>query len=207
LKSILLAALSLLPVLVLRAEDLPLEAYTDILPGIPEEKVFESFSSRFAEGGPSADFRGDGFFRFIPSARFLSPAPRDRDGAWILYDSLRTGQAEIRFPEKPVGDRLVSISIWVFSMDYPGSLYLLIRDGRGVLSRHSFGSLRYSGWKKLTVAIPDSVFQRDYSVSSAQNAVISGLLYTPGPAGNNKRLLMIDSLSITVRRKYLLKEY
>lgn len=61
----------------------------------------------------------------------------------------------------PVEGITKTLSVWVVGRNYNHYLKIIIEDFFGNRADLTMGKLNFSGWKKLTVAIPPSIVQRD----------------------------------------------
>jgi hypothetical protein len=71
------------------------------------------------------------------------------------------------YPIQPIAmEGLVkTFSIWVIGRNYNHVLKVLVGDYFGTYKELTLGKLNFSGWKKLTVAIPPQITQTDYHYS------------------------------------------
>ncbi len=74
----------------------------------------------------------------------------------------------------PVEGISKTVSIWVVGRNSPHVLMLLISDQFGNRAEITMGKLNFSGWKKLTAAIPLHLRQRDYHYSNKMGIKIEG---------------------------------
>jgi hypothetical protein len=61
----------------------------------------------------------------------------------------------------PVEGIVKAVSVWVAGRNAPHTLYLQLRDYNGNLRELKMGTLDYTGWKQMSVAIPSSIKQQD----------------------------------------------
>jgi len=80
------------------------------------------------------------------------------------------------YPVRPIPIEGITktVSIWVIGRNTKHVLKLLISDQFGHRAEITMGSLNFSGWKKLTVAIPTSIVQKDYHYSNRMGIKIEG---------------------------------
>ncbi|HAK44410.1 MAG TPA: flagellar filament protein FlaA [Spirochaeta sp.] len=67
-------------------------------------------------------------------------------------------------PSKPMAVEGIckTISVWVIGRNTDHLLKLLIKDQFGHQAEVTMGKLNFAGWKKMTVAIPSHIVQKDY---------------------------------------------
>ncbi len=80
------------------------------------------------------------------------------------------------YPARPLPIEGISktVSIWVVGRNSPHTLRLMIADQFGNSGEITMGKLNFSGWKKLTAAIPMNIKQRDYHYQTKQGIKIEG---------------------------------
>lgn len=74
----------------------------------------------------------------------------------------------------PVEGITKTVSMWVVGRNSPHMLTLLLSDHFGNYAEVTMGKLNFTGWKKLTVAIPTSIVQRDYHYNNKMGLKIEG---------------------------------
>lgn len=74
----------------------------------------------------------------------------------------------------PVEGITKTVSVWVIGRNNKHILKLLISDHFGNRSELTMGSLNFSGWKRLTVAIPTTIIQRDFHYNNKMGIKIEG---------------------------------
>lgn len=101
-----------------------------------------------------------------------------------------------------------SISIWAYGKNSPGVLSISLQDAEGRPHRLVMGRLDFTGWKKLTVAIPSEVAQMDSYIHENTDLTLLTITYHPGSFALTPRytFIYIDDISATVRKKYLEKD-
>ena len=75
-----------------------------------------------------------------------------------------------------------TISIWVVGRNVKHQLYILIDDQFGNRAKIPMGDLAFTGWKKLTAAIPPNIRQTDPRYLSKTGISIVSLLVETDPA-------------------------
>lgn len=67
-------------------------------------------------------------------------------------------------PAKPMAVEGIckTVSVWVIGRNTNHMLKLIIKDHFGNNAEITMGKLNFSGWKKMTVAIPSHIVQKDY---------------------------------------------
>jgi hypothetical protein len=92
-----------------------------------------------------------------------------------------------RFGVFPVRSLLIegickTVSVWVVGRNFNHILKLVVADYFGNEVEITMGKLNFSGWKKLTVAIPPSLKQRDYHHVARMGIKIVGFRIETDPA-------------------------
>ncbi|TFG59607.1 MAG: flagellar filament protein FlaA [Spirochaetales bacterium] len=82
----------------------------------------------------------------------------------------------------PVEGICKTISVWVIGRNFNHTLKLLVEDYFGTKAEITMGKLNFSGWKKLTVAIPTNIRQKDYHYSTYSGLRFNGFLIQTDPA-------------------------
>lgn len=79
----------------------------------------------------------------------------------------------------PVPGIVKTLSVWVVGRNFQHRLSVLLRDIDGDLVILDMGQLNFSGWKKMTVAVPPTVRQQDVHYPHLSGIEITGFLITP----------------------------
>ena len=74
----------------------------------------------------------------------------------------------------PVEGICKTVSVWVIGRNTDHVLKLLIRDQFGHKAEVTMGKLNFAGWKKMTVAIPTNIVQKDYHYVNKMGIEILG---------------------------------
>lgn len=74
----------------------------------------------------------------------------------------------------PVEGISKTVSVYVIGRNMKHVLKLLISDQFGNKAEITMGQLNFSGWKKMTVAIPPTIIQKDYHYSNKSGIKIEG---------------------------------
>ena len=61
----------------------------------------------------------------------------------------------------PIEGICKTLSLWVIGRNYEHTLKIFLRDFYGNYAELTVGKLNFSGWKKLTVAVPPTLVQKD----------------------------------------------
>jgi len=87
------------------------------------------------------------------------------------------------FPSRPIPIEGITktISIWVVGRNTQHRLSMLVEDFFGNTAQITMGELNFSGWKKLTVAVPPSLRQRDWHYNDRMGIKILGFLVNTDP--------------------------
>ena len=81
----------------------------------------------------------------------------------------------------PVEGITKTISVWVVGRNMKHMLTLVIADYFGNTAYVTMGKLNFSGWKKLTVAIPPNIKQKDIHYSDRMGIKIVGFIVDTDP--------------------------
>ena len=74
----------------------------------------------------------------------------------------------------PVEGICKTVSVWVIGRNTDHMLKLLVRDQFGHKAEITMGKLNFAGWKKMTVAIPTNIVQKDYHYVNKMGIEILG---------------------------------
>lgn len=74
----------------------------------------------------------------------------------------------------PIEGICKTISLWVIGRNYEHTLKILLRDYYGNYAELTIGKLNFSGWKRLTVAIPPTLVQKDLHYTNNMGIQIEG---------------------------------
>ncbi|NNM54790.1 MAG: flagellar filament protein FlaA [Spirochaetales bacterium] len=75
----------------------------------------------------------------------------------------------------PIPGITKTVSIWVVGRNVNNQLYLIVTDHFGNLAKIYMGSLAFTGWKKLTAAIPPNIRQADPRYNDRQGITVQEL--------------------------------
>jgi hypothetical protein len=75
----------------------------------------------------------------------------------------------------PIEGVVKTVSLWVVGRNFNHVLRLQFEDFRGQAQELVVGPLNFTGWKKLTVAIPPSIVQTEYHYTYHSGIRITGL--------------------------------
>lgn len=81
----------------------------------------------------------------------------------------------------PVEGIAKTLSIWVVGRNMKHQLSIIISDYFGNKAEITMGTLNFSGWKKLTVAVPPSIKQRDFHYLDKMGIKIHGFRIVTDP--------------------------
>jgi len=79
----------------------------------------------------------------------------------------------------PVPGIAKTISVWVVGRNFNHNLWVVVRNNAGQTSFLHLGKLNFSGWKKLTVAVPPNIKQRDPHYGYLSGIQIIGFMIVP----------------------------
>ncbi len=74
----------------------------------------------------------------------------------------------------PVEGIVKTISLWVVGRNSPHTLKILISDQFGNKAEITMGKLNFTGWKKMTVAVPATIKQLDYHYANKMGIKVDG---------------------------------
>ncbi|MGL1894102.1 MAG: flagellar filament outer layer protein FlaA [Spirochaetaceae bacterium] len=74
----------------------------------------------------------------------------------------------------PIEGITKTVSLWVVGRNTRHTLKLIIKDHFGNYAELTMGQLNFSGWKKMVVAIPTNIVQRDYHYNDKMGIQIIG---------------------------------
>ncbi len=110
------------------------------------------------------------------------PEEGDRYVLGIRADFFRRGNTQIVIE----ADRPISIpgivktmSVWVVGRNQPHRLRGIIEDQFGHRYTVTFGELNFTGWRRLTAAIPPTVRQRDPNITDREGLRFRGFILEP----------------------------
>ncbi len=81
----------------------------------------------------------------------------------------------------PVEGITKTLSVWVVGRNMKHVLKLVIEDFFGNRAELTMGTLNFSGWRKLTVAVPPSVKQRDFHYNDRMGIKVIGFIIETDP--------------------------
>ena len=100
----------------------------------------------------------------------------------VRADFYRRGRPTIMIePTRPIAipGLVKTMSVWVVGRNANHQLYLMVEDIRGSLKQIRVGEMNFSGWRKMTVAIPPGIEQQDPRVSDRTGLRFRGLMIRP----------------------------
>jgi hypothetical protein len=111
-----------------------------------------------------------------PAAKLELDAERIKDeealgipiGRYVLgvrVDFYRRGMNEFYiYPMRPLAIEGIckTLSVWVVGRNFNHTLKMIIEDYFGRHQEVTMGKMNFTGWKKMTVAVPPSIVQSDY---------------------------------------------
>ncbi len=163
---------------------------------VAQQRLREVSVTKFEDAGffevlMSSDFGITEFRRFEGSPAGKEPlvaeanigfAEADRYVLGIRADFYRRGNPRIVVrPSRPIAvpGIVKTMSVWVVGRNANHDLYLLVEDIRGDQKRIRVGELNFSGWRKMTVAIPPSIVQQDDRASDRTGLKFRGFMIRP----------------------------
>ncbi len=87
------------------------------------------------------------------------------------------------YPVRPMPVEGISktLSVWVVGRNMNHMLTIIISDYFGNRAEITLGKLNFSGWKKLTVAVPPSIVQRDFHYGDRMGIKVMGFQVETDP--------------------------
>ena len=163
---------------------------------VAQQRLREISVTKFEDAGffnvlMSSDFGITEFRRFEGSPAAKEPlaaeasigfAEADRYVLGIRADFYRRGNPRIVVePIRPIAvpGIVKTMSVWVVGRNANHELYLLVEDIRGDLKRIRMGELNFTGWRKMTVAIPPSIVQQDSRATDRMGLKFRGFAIRP----------------------------
>ena len=81
----------------------------------------------------------------------------------------------------PVEGITKTLSVWIVGRNMSHMLSIIISDYFGNRAEITMGKLNFSGWKKLTVAVPPSIVQRDFHYGDRMGIKVLGFRVETDP--------------------------
>ncbi|MBN2617442.1 MAG: flagellar filament protein FlaA [Spirochaetales bacterium] len=101
----------------------------------------------------------------------------DENVLGVRVDFFRRGMVDFYVnPVRPLPIEGITktVSLWVVGRNTRHTLKLIIKDHFGNYAELTMGDLNFSGWKKMVVAIPPNIVQRDYHYNDKMGIQIMG---------------------------------
>jgi hypothetical protein len=118
----------------------------------------------------------------LPEEEALGIATPDDYVLGVKASFFRRGNAEIYVqPIRPlqVPGITKTISMWVVGRNFNHRLNVVVADYFGNVNILDMGKLNFSGWKRMTVAVPPSIVQRDYHYNDRMGLQVMGFIIEP----------------------------
>jgi hypothetical protein len=118
----------------------------------------------------------------LPEEEDLGIAEPDDYVLGVKASFFRRGDAQIYVqPLRPlqVPGITKTISVWVVGRNFNHTLSVVVADYFGNVNILPMGTLNFTGWKQMTVAVPPSIVQQDYHYSDRMGLQILGFLIEP----------------------------
>lgn len=96
-------------------------------------------------------------------------------GAKVQYFKRALSYVQI-FPARPLPIEGIckTVSVWVVGRNQKHNLVMMVEDHFGNYAEVNMGTLNFTGWKKMTVAIPPSIVQQDYHYANRIGIRVTG---------------------------------
>jgi len=110
-------------------------------------------------------------------------------------------QVEFKEPLKLKG-RLLAVSLWVYSNDYPHRLVLLFNNQAGKKIEISAGNLNWLGWRRLEIRLPTHFFNPPRKISTAEGHSLIGfrIVSHPRSSAGDVSIMLDNILAFADRR-------
>jgi len=118
----------------------------------------------------------------LPEEELLGIATPDDYVLGVKASFFRRGNAEIYIqPIRPleVPGITKTISVWVAGRNFSHRLVCVVSDYFGNVNLLDMGLLNFSGWKRLTAAVPPTIVQRDFHYIDRMGLQIMGFIIEP----------------------------
>jgi len=118
----------------------------------------------------------------LPEEEALGIATPDDYVLGVKASFFRRGNAALYIqPIRPlqVPGITKTISMWVVGRNFNHRLNVVVADYFGNVNVLDMGKLNFSGWKRMTVAVPPSIVQRDYHYNDRMGLQIMGFIIEP----------------------------
>lgn len=113
----------------------------------------------------------------IPAEEEIGFSEEDKYVLGVKIQFYKRGMTEVAIQPAhpmPVEGITKTVSLWAIGRNTNHRLKLIISDYFGNRAEINMGKLNFSGWKKLTVAIPSNILQRDYHYNNKMGIKIEG---------------------------------
>ena len=86
-------------------------------------------------------------------------------------------------PERPlpIEGIVKTLSVWVVGRNANHMLSVIVKGMDGAVAEIPMGTLNFTGWKQLTVAVPPSIVQKDYHYSDRSGIEVLGFVVDTAP--------------------------
>ena len=121
----------------------------------------------------------------IPNEEKLGLSGNDKFVLGVKVQFYRRGNVSFFIrPERPLPVEGIAktLSVWVVGRNTPHVLKVLVSDQFGNKAEITMGKLNFTGWKKMVVAVPTTIKQRDYHYMNKQGIKIEGFEIDCDPA-------------------------
>ena len=175
-----------------------------VIEGIYQEKTIESFESR---ENVEITMRTAGVSFYYITSAFPAPVVNSKKYAgWYISENASETISLTFSQPKQVEGYCSRLNIWVYGTYLAGEISIMLKDSHENVHTLSFGNLRFRGWKKLSVAVPDEVIQKDLNLGINNPVSIIRISYNPGHEDREKKwnLFFIDELTAHTRSRYML---
>ncbi len=113
----------------------------------------------------------------IPDEEKAGITEDDKFVLGMKIEYYRRGHSEFSLhPVKPIPIEGIckTLSLWVVGRNTNHTLKMLISDQFGNHAELTMGKLNFTGWKRMTVAVPTNIVQRDYHYNNRMGIKVEG---------------------------------
>ncbi len=142
----------------------------------------------FFRAGISSDFGLTEWRRFEGGPAMLEPIPEEEELGFtgvnehvlgVKTTFFRRGTPVISIePLRPIAvpGQVRTMSVWVAGRNTGHRLVMVVEDIYGNLKTINMGTMNFTGWRRMTVAIPPNIVQRDPMITDREGLMFRGFM-------------------------------
>ncbi|TVQ25947.1 MAG: flagellar filament protein FlaA [Spirochaetaceae bacterium] len=142
----------------------------------------------FFRAGISSDYGLTEWRRFEGGPAMLEPIPEEEELGFtgvnehvlgVKTTFFRRGTPIISIePIRPIAipGQVRTMSVWVAGRNTNHRLVMVVEDIRGDIKYINMGNMNFTGWRRLTVAIPPNIIQRDPMLTDREGLMFRGFM-------------------------------